>query len=276
MVDRYLKGACLGFSSTIKQINRFVVFTSQAQYTHTHSHTPQVLGFEYQSTTSFSIVVEKDACAAVGCGVHGVCDSGVCICDPLWTGARCEVPDCPGEPDCLARGECVANTTDIGGGGGGDGGPQPVRRQRRRVLSSSNSEGDEPGGRGRGRELASEDEDAPHCVCSFGFVGEDCSALSPNFESPLETLPPGQGTAGLLNSDENGTIIETAGAGNWSYFRIDIPANASDGKVSLYITAEQVQRENVREEGAECEAAIGEAGGAGGCGRGDLAVGVHT
>jgi hypothetical protein len=30
-----------------------------------------------------------------------------CTCDSGWTGDGCEIPDCPGNPDCLNRGRVL-------------------------------------------------------------------------------------------------------------------------------------------------------------------------
>jgi hypothetical protein len=66
-----------------------------------------VLGFDLSTETQFEISLEQDACVNIGCGPHGRCAVGVCVCDALWTGADCSVPDCPGEPECNGRGDCV-------------------------------------------------------------------------------------------------------------------------------------------------------------------------
>ena len=38
------------------------------------------------------------------CSGQGVCQDGVCRCDPGWVGELCHLPACPG--DCLGNGVC--------------------------------------------------------------------------------------------------------------------------------------------------------------------------
>ena len=46
------------------------------------------------------------------CFVSGGCESSThkCTCSAGWTGLGCEIADCPGEPDCNARGSCNSTT----------------------------------------------------------------------------------------------------------------------------------------------------------------------
>ena len=58
------------------------------------------------------ICITGYTCNAI-CNNKGVCDgNGSCICDfdAMVTGAQCDQPGCPGEPDCSEHGTCVAAT----------------------------------------------------------------------------------------------------------------------------------------------------------------------
>lgn len=74
----------------------------------------------------FTLTVSRDGCAVLNC-THGTCSNGACVCDRYpepsrfgrtygWTGMECDVPDCPGSPDCggSGRGTCMAPTTATG------------------------------------------------------------------------------------------------------------------------------------------------------------------
>ena len=41
------------------------------------------------------------------CSGRGFCDIAEqeCTCDDMWKGAGCEIPDCPGTPDCNGTGK---------------------------------------------------------------------------------------------------------------------------------------------------------------------------
>ncbi|XP_072025321.1 uncharacterized protein [Amphiura filiformis] len=52
---------------------------------------------------------EQENCPGVGtpCTSHGLCTNDLqCLCDDGWIGDGCEIPDCPGEPDCTDHGYC--------------------------------------------------------------------------------------------------------------------------------------------------------------------------
>lgn len=43
------------------------------------------------------------------CSDNGYCNTAIhtCYCEPAWLGSGCEIPDCPGEPDCSGNGTCI-------------------------------------------------------------------------------------------------------------------------------------------------------------------------
>lgn len=76
-------------------------------------------------TRNVSISLKRDGCAAIQCQHGAPCVQAECLCNQVrirepestrtygWSGALCEIPDCPGAPDCggAARGECIVNGT---------------------------------------------------------------------------------------------------------------------------------------------------------------------
>ncbi|XP_070533135.1 tenascin-X-like [Ptychodera flava] len=44
------------------------------------------------------------------CTGHGTCILGKCLCNEGWLGRGCEIPDCPGDPNCNGRGTCTEDT----------------------------------------------------------------------------------------------------------------------------------------------------------------------
>lgn len=45
----------------------------------------------------------------VDCSRHGACNRAArtCLCREGWSGVGCHLSDCPGEPDCNGKGECL-------------------------------------------------------------------------------------------------------------------------------------------------------------------------
>ena len=104
---------------------------------------PGWVGTNCDVMCSFHGVIENDKCQCdtgwrgtncdipgcpgetIDCTGHGHCNAQehVCTCDPGWTGVvdgngylelltnACDVPDCPGQPDCAGVGECDATLT---------------------------------------------------------------------------------------------------------------------------------------------------------------------
>merc|ERR1719454_2510937 len=46
-----------------------------------------------------------DKICPVGCGLHGKCIDGKCVCQQGWQGPNCKDPQCPN--DCAGHGQCV-------------------------------------------------------------------------------------------------------------------------------------------------------------------------
>ena len=42
----------------------------------------------------------------IECNGEGTCNNSVCECNDHWKGSKCEVPACPGIPDCTDHGTC--------------------------------------------------------------------------------------------------------------------------------------------------------------------------
>lgn len=57
-----------------------------------------------------NVTATQDPCVhpeMADCSGHGTCDTGKCTCSSsMWTDFKCSSPNCPGDPNCLGRGEC--------------------------------------------------------------------------------------------------------------------------------------------------------------------------
>ena len=104
------------------------------------------------------------------CGPRGTCGttssgSVTCMCDEGWTGALCEVPACPGTPECggSARGDCVRAVTTAS------------------CTCHEGFDGDAcetlvcPNGCSGYGACGLSSSGMPECACVFGYAGEDCS-----------------------------------------------------------------------------------------------------
>jgi hypothetical protein len=95
---------------------------------------------------------------------HGTCSNATCLCEAGWTGVSCQLPDCPGTPDCSARGQCSNGQCLCDPGFSGPDCATPICPGDSQGAACS----------GRGRCLVT--DTAPVCVCDTGFTGADCSA----------------------------------------------------------------------------------------------------
>eukprot|EP01029_Cantina_marsupialis_P018833 TRINITY_DN4357_c0_g2_i1.p1 TRINITY_DN4357_c0_g2~~TRINITY_DN4357_c0_g2_i1.p1 ORF type:complete len:1627 (+),score=510.57 TRINITY_DN4357_c0_g2_i1:84-4964(+) len=66
-----------------------------------------------QFSSTFNAFAYRDACASLECANGAPCIDGACKCTSGWSGAQCDIPDCPGTPDCLNHGVCTIGS--VGG-----------------------------------------------------------------------------------------------------------------------------------------------------------------
>ena len=69
---------------------------------------PLRLNYLYIFVILFNAV--ETYCQLPGHCVNGACLDRTCVCRDFWAGQACNVPNCPGEPDCSGHGECRINT----------------------------------------------------------------------------------------------------------------------------------------------------------------------
>lgn len=113
----------------------------------------------------------KQACmdkvCPVGCGMHGKCVEGQCICQQGWKGPNCKDPDCPN--DCSGHGQCAFQSVHSPGqcicnyGWGGAG------CQRQAVYSQLKTCPNDCSANGLCMDGI--------CACNVGFKGADCSDI---------------------------------------------------------------------------------------------------
>eukprot|EP00301_Raphidiophrys_heterophryoidea_P008522 c13143_g1_i2.p1 GENE.c13143_g1_i2~~c13143_g1_i2.p1 ORF type:complete len:2403 (-),score=490.76 c13143_g1_i2:73-7281(-) len=63
--------------------------------------------------SSSLLIAQQPQCKHATCNGHGTCVNGACICSRTfsggWKGELCDVPACPGIPECSSHGTCQAN-----------------------------------------------------------------------------------------------------------------------------------------------------------------------
>jgi len=156
------------------------VTESLSRFTHTGD---MVVAVEADRATNYSLTVTRAGCSTLRCA-FGRCADSACHCDAGWMGPTCAVPDCPGTPDCGARGSCVADACYADGG-------VPIRFC------------------------------APVCACSAYFTGPACDTITVDAATTAATLrfsayllPLGNGMSGaqsgaavLTRNESDGTVV---------------------------------------------------------------------
>ena len=157
------------------------------------------LNFKYQNVT----------CADTGCGDHGTCTNGQCVCTDSWTGTQCEIPP-SGNAGCVpdtttkkscgnlgSYGTCQASTTSGGITGSGNCTCDTMTGQSglycEQHCSSQNST-TACGGPLRGycvdgnyNFYTNPNAVKQRCVCVNGWTGVDCTVPPPDWKCTADT-----------------------------------------------------------------------------------------